>query len=102
MQNNTNKDLAENNANLSRGQKIWKELDAKLPPAVAIIKNDEARVRKFADKVNHLPPTDRLCLIEWLQHEIAHCFDAHDTSYPGRKSARKKWQILNQHLKAIV
>lgn len=93
--------LASDKARLNKGEELWRKFNALLPPAVAVIKDDEPRVQEFAKMVSRLRPSYQNCLREYLQYEVDHAFDAEMVTALEEQAERKHWQIMDHHLEAI-
>ena len=85
------------------GEKVWLELDAKLPQAVGAIVNDEPRVSQFKQMVQQLSFTDKYALCSYLKQKVYELEYERDDFLTGREEQYiSKWtQIYQQHLEAI-
>lgn len=95
--------LAKKDMRIAKGKELWTTLNDKLPPAVAVLKDDQPRVNRFKQMVFKLPKVHQKCLKEWLQDRVDNNWRDYpeDVSFLQEKAERKEWQIYSQHLDAL-
>ena len=88
---------------LEEGERIWRHLEYKLPPAEGVTNKDRVRLRMFERLVKEMPNEERKALYVWLVgkvHDCEHNFTEHGDSRT-EEIERKHWQIYNSHLEVI-
>lgn len=90
---------------LARGEKVWSQLNEKLPEAIGAKINDEPRVRQFAEEVKKLSFTDLYALKKWLQCKYNDLKNDWDTTEHFTGSVEQYWmkwsQIYKEHLEVL-
>lgn len=88
---------------INLGQEVWNELDAKLPKAYGIIKDDRPRMQEFAKALKSLGPLKKMALQAWLEkqiYELKHNFC--ELSSSAIEEIERTWlQIYSEHLRVL-
>ena len=90
---------------LERGNKVWLQLNEKLPKAVGAKVNDEPRIQQFKEEIKHLSFIDLYALKKWLQFKYEKLKNEWETTEHFTGSVEQycsKWlQIYSEHLEVI-
>ena len=90
---------------LIHGQKVWLQLDAKLPEAVGAKVNDKPRIQQFTQEIKRLSFIDLYALKKWLQCQYDKLKDDWDNTEHFTGSVEQhcqKWlQIYQEHLEVL-
>ena len=85
------------------GQQVWNELDAKLPKAYGIIKDDRPRMQEFAKALKSLGPLKKMALQAWLEKQIYELkYNFCELSSSAIEEIERTWlQIYSEHLRVL-
>ena len=88
---------------LKLGERVWNELDSKLPEAVGVIEDDKPRMEQFSKLLDNLSRQKRKALKAWLEdriYDLTHNFSEFSSSTV--EEFERKWlQIFNEHLRVL-
>lgn len=90
-------------ARLKLGEKVWNDLDTKLPKAVGVIEDDEPRMEQFSKLLNNLSRQKKKSLRAWIEKQIFNLrYSAPDFLTWREEEIERKWlQIYNEHLRVL-
>ena len=89
---------------LKYGEKLWDEVNQKLPPAVGVIYDDEPRMKMFEELKLKMSKTEIEGLTLYLSFvlkELRTKFDEFATALEEAEEVRQK-QIIREHLRVLT
>ena len=90
-------------ARIKFGERVWDELDAKLPEAVGVIEDDKTRMKQFSELLDNLSQHKKKALKAWIEKRI-YDLKYHSPDLTGwqEEEFERKWmQIFNEHLRVL-
>lgn len=89
---------------LKYGEKLWDEVNKKLPPAVGVILDDELRMKMFGELTLKMSNTEIKGLKIYLKHQLEQIEIWRDEFATAREEAEevRQKQIFREHLRVLT